>query len=97
MLSGMMIYFRKKRSDTHLKNTMKNACSKKTKISQLSRQNMSRQIPSQQFSFERKTGPGQLPTQYLCSPRRIRYLQTKGAGDGYKFDFIMDQETELFC
>ena len=41
------------------------------------------------FPIEKKTGPGQIQTHDLCRLRRIRYLQTKRAGDVKKIDFVM--------
>ena len=51
-------------------------------------------IISRQFVLKRtisslkKNRPGHFRTQDLCRPTRIRYHQTKCAGDAQKFDFL---------
>ena len=45
------------------------------------------------FRLKKKTGAGQVPTQDLRRTRHFRYLQAKLAGNAYKFELIMNQDT----
>ena len=43
------------------------------------------------FSFEKKTGPGQIRTQDMCRPKNIRYPQAKLTGNVKIFEYVMKQ------
>ena len=48
---------------------------------------------TENFPFEKKTGPGQIQTQGLCCSGHTPYLQAKLAGNALKFKLIMNKDT----
>ena len=48
---------------------------------------------TENFPFEKKTGPAQIQTHGLCCPRQLNYRQAKCAGDAKKFEYFTQRRS----